>query len=233
MSALSINWLQALPFAVLGTSLLGSGHCVAMCGGLVLGSTKNAFDIALYHLGRLMGYCALGAAAGLLGSQILGSQAFSFLPIISSILIAASFIFLGIRTWYERPVHLFRLPKNFYNKYTRSFGTAAFPTGLLSAALPCGWLHGFVLGAIATQSALQGALYLLFFWIGTLPALSLAPITIQKIFKPMAAKIPKISAILLILIGLATLGVRLKSANFFQISQEGDECPMHESHSHH
>ncbi|RMF69040.1 MAG: sulfite exporter TauE/SafE family protein, partial [Alphaproteobacteria bacterium] len=59
------------------TGLLGSGHCIGMCGGLVtaLSVTETGrrggwpFQL-LYHLGRTMTYVGLGALIGWLGSLL-------------------------------------------------------------------------------------------------------------------------------------------------------------------
>ena len=48
----------------------------------------------------------------------------------------------------------------------------ALATGLLTTLLPCGWLYAFVALAAGTASAPLGALVMLTFWIGTLPAIA-------------------------------------------------------------
>ena len=205
-SLIGPSWLNTIPFAVLGASLLGSGHCAAMCGGLVLVAARDRKAAALYHLGRLIGYTGLGALAGALGNAVLGSGPLAWVSQLSSLILALGFLFLGVRLWQGKPLHLFRLPPSVWRKLSR-LGPGA--TGLLSAFLPCGWLHAFVIGAVATRSAGVGALYLFFFWLGTLPALTLAPFAIKKIFKPMASRAPRLSAGILIAIGIGTLAVKM------------------------
>ena len=204
----SLRWTQAIPFAVLGASLLGSGHCVAMCGGLILTVAKTRKDLVSYHLGRLLGYCGLGAIAGFLGASVFRSSPLGFIPWLSTAALASAFIFLGVRIWLRRPLHLFRLPRSLWQKLAR-FGPGT--TGFLSAFLPCGWLHAFILGAVGTQSPALGALYLFFFWMGTLPALSIAPLAVKKIFQPIAKTAPRLSAIILISIGIGSLGMKMMS----------------------
>jgi sulfite exporter TauE/SafE len=58
------------PLSIVAASVLGSLHCVGMCGGLVsfyaaddAGSPSRAAPHALYHSMRLVAYAALGAAA--------------------------------------------------------------------------------------------------------------------------------------------------------------------------
>src|SRR6056297_781995 len=65
--------------AVLTASLLGSMHCVGMCGPLAIwasgagdkvGPKTLAASTSLYHFGRLTTYALAGAIAGLLGSLV-------------------------------------------------------------------------------------------------------------------------------------------------------------------
>ena len=67
------TWLTAIFFA----SLLGSFHCVCMCGPIAIWSGRASENgratmmfsrVAGYHLGRLSTYLVLGAAAGFVGS---------------------------------------------------------------------------------------------------------------------------------------------------------------------
>lgn len=198
--------MTALPFAVLGVSLLGSGHCIAMCGGLILTVARNPQAIVRYHLGRLLGYCSLGALAGSLGEATLRSQGWTFVSWLTTALLASGFVFLGVRLWRGQPLHLLRLPRGIWQKLV---GIGPGATGLFSAFLPCGWLHTFILGAVATRSAFLGAFSLFVFWIGTLPALTLAPFAIAKVFRPLALRVPRLSAILLIMIGIASIGAKM------------------------
>lgn len=206
---MSVPFVSVIPFAVLGASVLGSGHCIAMCGGLITTVARDRNAVLRYHLGRLLGYCGLGALAGFLGEEIFQSDGYAWLPWISTTLLSFGFVFLGVRLWSGRSLHFFVLPRSLWKQLS---GLGAGTTGLLSVFLPCGWLHAFVLGAVATRSAALGALYLLFFWMGTLPALTIAPLAIKKLFQPFAKRAPKISAIVLITIGLGSIGMKMMSS---------------------
>lgn len=208
--SISLSWPQTIPIAILTASLLGSSHCVAMCGGLMLNVAKSRKTLFLYHFGRLFGYCSLGALAGLIGETFLESTQFLFIPKLSATLIALGFVFTGVQLWQGKSIHLFRLPFYFWNKLANC---GSFSVGLLSAFLPCGWLHIFILGAIGTSSTKSGCLLLFFFWLGTLPSMTFAPWIIQRIFKPLTNRLPRLSAIILIVIGIGNLGVKLIPAN--------------------
>ncbi|HTL11913.1 MAG TPA: sulfite exporter TauE/SafE family protein, partial [Bdellovibrionota bacterium] len=146
MSAL----FASLPIAVLATSLMGSAHCAAMCGPLVLSVARSPRALIAYHLGRLASYGILGALAGALGAGVVDLTPATWMSRMSSALIAAVLILFGISLWRGRGVSLFRIPPRRLAGVQRASGFRPGVTGFLSAFLPCGWLHTFVVGAVAT-----------------------------------------------------------------------------------
>ena len=180
-----------------------------MCGGLVLSVSRSQTSLWVYHLGRLAGYFALGSIAGLLGKHAFHSSLFMIFPWVASAALALGFVLTGVQLWRGRSLHLFRLPTPFYSRFQKTFGSGPLSTGLLTAFLPCGWLHTFVLGAMTTGSPWAGGAYLALFWLGTLPALSLAPMAVTPLLKRLALGSPKISGLLLICFGFLSIAVRL------------------------
>lgn len=246
MSALSTELTQQLaqfslllgkwiPLTVFVAGILGSLHCTAMCGPLVLAATipspspsdsgaagqvpkgagsTNAGLIAAYQSGRLLGYSVLGALAGSLGAGVFSGMAGTALSWISTALIAVAFGLLAWKAWRGEPPHL--LPATLsQGPLRRLLGARTLPpfaraggVGLLSALLPCGWLHSFVLAAATTRSPQAGAVLMGVFWTGTLPALSLAPLLIRKLLNPLRRTAPRASAVLLLLAALASIGLQ-------------------------
>ncbi|MBL7714237.1 MAG: sulfite exporter TauE/SafE family protein [Bdellovibrionales bacterium] len=203
----SATWV---PAAVLAASLLGSPHCVSMCGGLVVASVRGPASWMGYHFGRLVGYLALGALAGFLGSQILSESVDSkFLSIFAASTMAAAFFVAGFRVWRGKSLHLMVLPGAVYSKLNQKWSGSSAGMGVLTAFLPCGWLHAFVLGAVATQRPSLGAGFLFLFWLGTLPALSAAPWLLQRIFRPVILRSPRIAAMVLMVAGLVSVSVKV------------------------
>src|ERR1035438_5341132 len=78
-----------IPLSVFIAGILGSHHCVAMCGGLASSLGKSQIANLTYQFGRLFGYLALGALAACLGGQFMNSTTHVYLQIGSSLLIAA------------------------------------------------------------------------------------------------------------------------------------------------
>jgi sulfite exporter TauE/SafE len=202
-----------------------------MCGGLITSSTKNRSDLLKYHIGRLAGYTALGAFAGLLGERVFRETTVGILPWIATAMLAGGLILSGVRIWAGKGMHLQILPAAILQRlYSKSRGSAT-RVGLLSAFLPCGWLHTFVLASLATRSAVFGALFLFFFWLGTLPALTAAPLLLQRVLKPMSQRLPRFSASLLIIAGVITLGAKLKPLIDVQAQNGNGEHQVMTCHS--
>jgi sulfite exporter TauE/SafE len=85
----------------------------------------------------------------------------------------------------------------------------SFLVGMLSIFLPCGLLYGVVLGVAAFEHSMYAILSMFFFWLGTVPSMVFAPTILQKILRPLKAKIPKSYALTLILLGLMTISYRV------------------------
>ena len=209
-----------------------------MCGGLVTASCNKNDEIIKYQLGRLSGYLFLGLAAGSLGSILNLKHISPHTALIPGFFIGGLFLFWGIQNLRGKKAEL-PMPKFMGKLYSflwkalifknRNFSKAFF-TGLISIFLPCGLLYGVVLGAVALQHPMMALFSMLFFWLGTVPSMVLAPQVFQKILNPLKAHLPKTYAISLILIGLLTVSFRIVKLNDLHAhelqSQETKTAPM-------
>ena len=211
--SLSIGWLP--PLAVLAASLVGSPHCVAMCGGILIQCVRTPAGMRAYHLGRLVGYSALGALAGALGATLLPLRTAGW---ISAFLLAVVFSWAAVRIVRGHPGISFIPPRilrwaetPFRNALPRAPEDvpSSFTVGLLTAFLPCGWLHTFVLAAVATGSAIAGASMLFAFWLGTLPALTASSSILRKLGSILQRKHPYTAALLLALAAFGSLWIKV------------------------
>jgi len=203
-------------------SLLGSLHCVGMCGPLAAvcfhtdSNRKSAFHtIAAYHLGRLASYALLGSIAGWLGSSLqdtstlLGIQK-SVASIAGVIMATIGLIGLmrvaaGKTLNFHPPQLVVRLAAPAVRWLRqRSTWHRALGLGLLTAALPCGWLYVFLLTAAATASPLSGAVVMAVFSFGSVPLLSLAMLGSDWFGRRFRYLWPALSAGLLIVVGSVT-----------------------------
>ncbi|MFP5519727.1 MAG: sulfite exporter TauE/SafE family protein [Bdellovibrionia bacterium] len=197
--------------SILLASFLGSWHCAAMCGPVATFiASKNR--LSLYHLGRLFSYATLGGLAGALGNVFITSQ-FASLRWGTLILFSFFLFVMGLRQlsirfdqapfWNFGFFRFFR--KLIFRLQAFSLNKPPFVIGLLTALLPCGWLYSYVFAAVATQNAITGALIMVLFWLGGLPALLAMPFMIKKTIDKAGGREKKIAGIILIFASLYSL----------------------------
>ena len=168
--------------------LLGGGHCIGMCGGIVgavsmhLPQSKSKVPFLLaYNTGRILSYTIAGAIAGLVGASsfflqhVLPIQFFLY-GISSLILIALGLYLAGIWhgvTYLENAGKaIWKTLQPYSKRYipVQNF-RQAFILGGLWGWLPCGLVYSVLIAAIATGNAVSGGLLMLTFGLGTLPTL--------------------------------------------------------------
>ena len=165
---------------MLGTAfilgLVGSLHCVGMCGPLALAvpvvAGQRALSRAIYHAGRIATYAAVGALAGLAGESLRLAGWQQGLSIALGLLLLA-----GLAFHWSRPMTagLHRLKSIFGSLLRRrSFG-ALFALGLANGLLPCGLVYVAAAAAAATGHLTQAAGCMAAFGAGTLPAMLAVP----------------------------------------------------------
>ncbi|WP_017445740.1 sulfite exporter TauE/SafE family protein [Gayadomonas joobiniege] len=164
--------------------LTGAGHCIAMCGGLSIatGLQKHWFYLLSYHSGRIFSYACAGFIFALLSQTF--SQAFSPLLIILKFLAAVLLVLLAcyLGRWNMSLVKLEHLFAPIWKKMSpyanqallNKAWYARFFAGILWGWLPCGLVYSVLTFATASGDALKGALIMLFFGLGTWPALFLS-----------------------------------------------------------
>ena len=208
----------ALLWAVATASFLGSLHCVGMCGPLVgfyCGTDKRAPGTAhvSYHASRLLVYAILGGIAGGLGSVVdLAGQAVH-MHRAAALVGGIALIGYGLLTLFGRGRGLqskgILARRTLVRLRTARPETRATVLGLLSGTLPCGWLWAFVVSAASTASVASGVLVMTAFWLGTVPALVGSAVAWRGISRSLGRKLPLVTSILLILVGVAALTMRL------------------------
>lgn len=170
-----------LEWSALLLGLAGSLHCIGMCGPLVLAlpgrdSSRVCFLIsrALYNAGRTLTYVLLGIVAGIAGQVIsLAGYQQTLSLVLGICLLLAVLIPAGLLL---RP-----LPQTarLSGWFRRLFGTllrrhslpALFGLGVLNGFLPCGLVYVALAGAAATGTVTHATGFMLFFGLGTIPAM--------------------------------------------------------------
>lgn len=166
----------------IGTGLVGSLHCLGMCGPLVLGlhGASGQRGVAgwmaklAYHLSRALAYALLGAVLGALGAGLALAGWQRALSIGAGLLI----LLLAARSgWLERAqgwlsgVAARGLAPGMRNARKQGGWTGQAMAGFLNGFLPCGMVYVALAASAAMATPWQGALFMALFGLGTIPAL--------------------------------------------------------------
>lgn len=218
-----------IPASVFIAGLIGSPHCVSMCGPIVINFAGSRRSMLFYQLGRLVAYMTFGALLGAFGKSILGDQQSVWFSTLSLLFIALLLIYNGYRTYQMRPLH-FQLPapvSRFSNFVWRSARLSKMPksiaatsAGALTAFLPCGHLYSFFIGAIATGSALGGATFMFAFWLGSTPILSFGSLWFRDFIAKGPRNAQRIAGAILVSAGLfSILTFSVRALELYKTSQ--------------
>ena len=223
--------MSALVFSVFVAALVGSVHCAGMCGSFAcLASGGDASrgggalrSTAAYNLGRLLSYMTLGAAAGAAGAGLdkMGAVAGLARPaaIVAGVLLilwglASLLATFGVRlpALAVPPALASRIARGVRAVQDRPPVVRGLALGVLTAALPCGWLYAFVATSAAAGSALNGATVMAAFWTGTVPMMAAVGLGAQRLLGPARKHLPAFTAVVLVVLGSLTVAGRFAPA---------------------
>lgn len=223
-----MNYLELI--VILSTALMiGFGHCIGMCGGIVVAYSTSKIDTSssipkqtishlAYNFGRVTTYTIFGVIFGLLGKAFTFSMTTKgilfivtgLLMILTGLAIAGGIKFLNTSTWSLSKQSWFKtlFLQLLQNKSISSF----YFLGLLNGLIPCGPVYAFAIVAASTANPLYGAIVMFVFGLGTIPGLlflgSLANF-LQR--GNLRSAIMKIGAFMIIIYGIWTI---FKGYNF-------------------
>lgn len=191
--------------ALFVTGLLTSVHCVAMCGGINLSqsvgtgeSGKNRMrNPLLYNLGRVISYTVIGAIVGGIGSVLFLSETLKaiLLSLAALGMLLMGLSMLGWLPWWLTP----RMPRFLSARLGKAgAGKGPLVVGLLNGLMPCGPLQAMQLYALATGSALTGALSMFLFSLGTVPLMLGAGALFSSLKGKFAFVVQRVSAVLVV-----------------------------------
>jgi sulfite exporter TauE/SafE len=173
--------------------LLGGVHCVGMCGGIVgtltaglpgdvRSSLARVFPFQLaYNGGRIAGYTLAGAIMGALGTLLIEVMPLQYAQRVLYALAAVFMILLGLYLggWWRGLAGVERLGAVLWRR-VEPLGRHLLPIrspvkavalGFVWAWIPCGLVYSVLIWSVSAGSAVQGALLMLAFGLGTLPSL--------------------------------------------------------------
>ncbi|WP_110971984.1 sulfite exporter TauE/SafE family protein [Pseudomonas huaxiensis] len=201
--------------------LLGGGHCLGMCGGL-MGALTLAIPpeqrgrrlqlLLAYNLGRVLSYASAGLLLGLAGWALAGSPLATAMRVIAALLLISMGLYLA--GWWSGLTRIESLGRGLWRHIqpvaTRLLPVSSVPRALLLGALwgwlPCGLVYSTLLWAASQGSAVNSALLMLAFGIGTWPVLLATGLAAERSNALLRRRGVRVAGgLLVILFGLWTL----------------------------
>jgi sulfite exporter TauE/SafE len=170
-------------FAGLIIGFVGSFHCIGMCGPIAITlpiPNSNNFKFfggrILYNFGRILSYALMGILLGFIGEKFAISGFQQTLSVVLGIIIL---IIVVIPQKYRNRILSVSLIKRIIVPIKTAIGSlfkknsysSFLSIGFLNGFLPCGFVYVGLAGAISTGNAFNGMLFMIFFGLGTFPAM--------------------------------------------------------------
>ncbi len=213
--------LLPLLLSALILGLLGGGHCLGMCGGL-MGALTLAIPaeqrsrrlrlLLAYNVGRISSYALAGLLLGLAGWAVGNSPAAMLLRMIAGLLLVSMGLYLA--GWWSGLTRIERIGQGLWRHLQplarRLMPVSTLPRALLLGAiwgwLPCGLVYSSLLWAASQGSAVESSLLMLAFGLGTLPVLLATGLAAERLTGLLRRRGVRIGAgLLVMLFGLWTL----------------------------
>lgn len=173
--------------------LMGGVHCIGMCGGIVsalsLGISRDIHHrersllpfLLAYNGGRILSYSMAGAIVGALGGMLSGLLPIHYARLLLQLVAGGFMLALGLYLsgWWVGLLRLERAGSRLW-RYLQPLGQRCLPVttvayafrlGLVWGWLPCGLVYSVLVWSLSSGGALQGAMLMLSFGLGTLPLL--------------------------------------------------------------
>ena len=201
--------------------LLGGGHCLGMCGGL-MGALTLAIPpeqrgrrlqlLLAYNLGRVLSYASAGLLLGLAGWALAGSPLATAMRVVAALLLISMGLYLA--GWWSGLTRIESLGRGLWRHIqpvaTRLLPVSSVPRALLLGALwgwlPCGLVYSTLLWAASQGSAVNSALLMLAFGVGTWPVLLATGLAAERSNALLRRRGVRVAGgLLVILFGLWTL----------------------------
>ena len=201
--------------------LLGGGHCLGMCGGL-MGALTLAIPpeqrsrrlrlLLAYNVGRVLGYALAGLLLGLAGWALANSPVAFGLRLTAGLLLIAMGLYLA--GWWSGLTRVEALGRGLWRHIqplaTRLLPVSSVPRALLLGALwgwlPCGLVYSTLFWAASQGDAVDSAALMLAFGLGTWPTLLATGLAADRVIRLLRQRSVRMTGgVLVILFGLWTL----------------------------
>ena len=201
-------------------ALLGSLHCVGMCGGFVLAldrpsraPIRRLATFAAFLLGKACTYVLLGALAGLAGGAVVRSGAFAAARSVLAVTAGVLMIWAGLQIAgivRELPVASIFGPTSPYGRAVRAVSeargpAAPFAMGSLTGLLPCPLVYAFLAAALSTGGLMGAMSTMAILGLSTMPALLLVGLVGAGVSPLMRRRLIRVSGAVVVVLGIVTL----------------------------
>lgn len=209
-----------LPLVFL-SGILGSAHCIGMCGGISatmsLGADRLRTAVGrqlFWSCGRIFTYLFLGVAAATVGRRVVISGGNTVLAQAAFAVVAGLLLILqglhaaGWLRWRigPRAAHPC-LTTSILAQFLKGGSLlAVFVAGILTGFLPCGLVYSFLALAASSGSVLQGVLIMLCFGLGTIPVMLVTGTGFSMATVNTRRQLLKLAACCVIVTGVMTMG---------------------------
>ncbi len=207
-------------YAAFMIGLMGSAHCLGMCGpiafALPVRSTNRRVRVLkylLYNAGRVLAYGGLGLLTGLAGQGLAMAGLQQTVSVVAGLMIIASVVLVQdvfgrlsgtLLGSIQKPV------RSAFQKYFRKSGwSPLFVLGLLNGLLPCGMVYMALVASLAAGDMLSGAGFMMLFGLGTVPLMlavslmgTMLSLKMRSLFHKAMPYVACVVAVLLIVRGL-------------------------------
>jgi sulfite exporter TauE/SafE len=208
--------------------LLGSAHCVGMCGGFALalgssgrGLTANLRRQLTYCLGRVFTYTAGGAVIGYGGWRLSSLVAVVHVQALLCVAAGVLLIVQGLDAAGvlrpSRPLVATRPclgPSLFAALLGATRSHSVFLAGVVNGLLPCGLVYAYLALAASSGDLLRGAATMALFGLGTVPALTLLGVGGGFASQALRRRVVTVAAWCVVLTGLVSIG---RGISFLQL----------------
>jgi uncharacterized protein len=223
-------------FLAFGMGILGSIHCIGMCGPLLLGIfnqslSSKPYNYLLFHLGKIVAYGIIGLGFGLIGKSLHLFLSQQHLSILTGSILLLYYVLgkwghvnaefssyaSGIYRWIKLNTERMPLPKYYL-------------IGFLNGFLPCGLVYLAATSSLSSGHISKSILWMICFGLGTIPSLTFILWLSKKFqsrfnlfFHRIYQNLTLILAILLILRGL-NLGIPYISPQYNSAEEKVSKC---------
>ena len=196
--------LMELLLAATLAGVVGSPHCLGMCGGLAVAASGRPTQGLAWSAGRLSSYGALGATAGVIGGSIPGP------PWLSSAIAALFLVLFSLRLAGLRGPSFPAIPglsRIGARLLKRSDLMGRYLFGIVTGLLPCGLVYSALALPLSSGQASSGALLMVGFGLGTVPTLAAASLGLRRLARQ-SLGVRRLVAGTVLVIGLIGLSQR-------------------------